>query len=1093
MQHLSLLGPVHIGRGRDRSSPTRSSTIPRFRSQRTIAILGYLVIERRPVARAQLASLFWPDEAPDKGRSNLRRELYSLTRILPDCWVTSSQTAGFSASADTTVDVYQLTQLVAEGRWRDAAPHLSGEFLEGVHLTDNVEFGSWLMAERERWRSQSETILMQACDAAVDEARYLDALSYGRRLLQVAPWNEEAQRRVISLLSWTDQREAALRQFELCQEALQQELGVEPAQETIALASQIRQRQHRRPQKPPAFLADDASRAPSGKQVFVTRERELANLNQFLREALAGQSRVVFLTGGPGRGKTALMNAFAQQALNQSPDLLIANGNCKAYSGSGDPYSPFRDILSMLTGDVEASWLAGTVSGEHARRLWRALPLVVQLMLAHSPQLFDVLVPSNSLLKLVKSRAPAGAPWQTQLQQHIQTSLATPLEVEQAHIYEQFTRLLQNLARQQPLVLFLDDMQWVDEASVGLLFHLGRRLAAGHHRILVVCAYRPAEILRDIKSGRHLLAKLLGEFKRTFGDVWITLNWQDEEGRRFVDALIDSEPNQLSADFRTALFRRTAGHPLFTVELLQAMQARGDLVPDTRGHWQEGTALDWQLLPARVEAVIEERIRQLDPVLQEILAAASVEGKIFTAEIVASLRQTDIGRLLQQLGQELGRRYGLVKEHEPIQTSQGTVIRYRFSHDLFQEFLYGQLSRGERHLAHREVARQLETLFAGRLESVAVQLAHHYDRANEYVPAIRYYALAAQQAASVFANDEAITHYSRAIELLPAAAEDDFYAAHLYHMRGVAYRTTGRFAEADDDMHRALSEALAADDVPLEWRVLIDLGKLWSSRSYGQAREFFERALAVARQLPDPRILGNSLNWLGNWHANNEEPAVALALHQDAMQIYTSTREQLSIAKTYDLLGITYLLAGDFRESVAHYNHSVEIFHSLGDLPNLATSLMGRAVTATAPAFLTLVPTSQWGNPGADFEKAIEIAQKIGSFPDEAWSAWPRALLMALQGDLGQALKIGRHGLQIAEDIEHREWIVGNRFALGILLTEMLVPEEARPELERGLQLANELNSQYWINHLSGALARAFVRLDQLEDARRSLHDILAQ
>jgi predicted ATPase len=74
-----------------------------------------------------------------------------------------------------------------------------------------------------------------------------------------------------------------------------------------------------------------------------------------------------------------------------------------------------------------------------------------------------------------------------------------------------------------------------------------------------------------------------------------------------VDAIIDSEPNRLAEGFRNALWQRTGGHPLFTIELLRAMQERGDLVGGDDGYWREGPALDWQVLPARVEAVITVR------------------------------------------------------------------------------------------------------------------------------------------------------------------------------------------------------------------------------------------------------------------------------------------------------------------------------------------------------------------------------------------------------------------------------------------------------------------------------------------------------
>lgn len=81
---------------------------------------------------------------------------------------------------------------------------------------------------------------------------------------------------------------------------------------------------------------------------------------------------MVFVSGGPGRGKTALLTAFAQQAMEAHPDLLAAAGKCSAYAGVSDPYLPFREAMAMLTGDVEAPWLSGAITTQQARRLgWR--------------------------------------------------------------------------------------------------------------------------------------------------------------------------------------------------------------------------------------------------------------------------------------------------------------------------------------------------------------------------------------------------------------------------------------------------------------------------------------------------------------------------------------------------------------------------------------------------------------------------------------------------------------------------------------------------------------------------------------------------
>jgi predicted ATPase len=115
--------------------------------------------------------------------------------------------------------------------------------------------------------------------------------------------------------------------------------------------------------------------------------------------------------------------------------------------------------------------------------------------------------------------------------------------------------VLHQLALNHPLLITLDDLQWLDAASIGLLFHLGRRLAGS--RILIVGAYRPDELPRGGDVKPHPLIQVLDEFKRNNGDVFIDLAEADKrEGRAFIDAFLDTEPNQLDAAFRQTLWQR---------------------------------------------------------------------------------------------------------------------------------------------------------------------------------------------------------------------------------------------------------------------------------------------------------------------------------------------------------------------------------------------------------------------------------------------------------------------------------------------------------------------------------------------------------
>ncbi|MBE9479283.1 MAG: AAA family ATPase, partial [Chloroflexi bacterium] len=400
----------------------------------------------------------------------------------------------------------------------------------------------------------------------------------------------------------------------------------------------------------PAFI-EEAEAEPQ-PPVFVARERELDVLESFLQNAVEGKGGMVFVTGGPGRGKTALLEEFGRQAIDRYPDILVVGGECSAYRGIGDPYLPFRRVMAMLTGEVETEWASGAINQEDALRLWKTMPTIARVIVEYGPDLIDVFVPGRDLMARVNVAVDTPSSWREQLGKLVQRDRSETPDIEQRDLFEQYVHVLKSVAVEYPLVIILDDMQWADGASLNLLFHLGRRLEG--ERILIVGAFRPEEVALGRGDGPHPLEKILAEFKRQFGEIEVDLGKTGaDESRHFVDAYIDSESNRLSPDFRAALFVHTEGHPLFTVELLRNLQERDDIVQDSKGAWVETGELDWSVLPARVEGVIEERISRLEDELKETLTVASVEGVDFTAQIVARVREVKERALIRQLSQEL--------------------------------------------------------------------------------------------------------------------------------------------------------------------------------------------------------------------------------------------------------------------------------------------------------------------------------------------------------------------------------------------------------------------------------------------------------
>jgi tetratricopeptide (TPR) repeat protein len=196
---------------------------------------------------------------------------------------------------------------------------------------------------------------------------------------------------------------------------------------------------------------------------------------------------------------------------------------------------------------------------------------------------------------------------------------------------------------------------------------------------------------------------------------------------------------------------------------------------------------------------------------------------------------------------------------------------------------------------------------------------------------------AGEQAYRLYAPQAAIEQVTRALDaaqrgsILPSAS--------LYRLRGQAYETLGDFERARLDDETTLQMAREASDRRGEWQTLMDLGFLWAQRDYTQTGAYYQQALTLARQMDDPLILAHSLNRLGNWHLNIEQPREALQYHQEALTLFQQGHDQHGLAETYDLLGMTGFIGGDLVQAAAYCQQAVALFRELDDRQGLASSL----------------------------------------------------------------------------------------------------------------------------------------------------------
>jgi ATP/maltotriose-dependent transcriptional regulator MalT len=262
---------------------------------------------------------------------------------------------------------------------------------------------------------------------------------------------------------------------------------------------------------------------------------------------------------------------------------------------------------------------------------------------------------------------------------------------------------------------------------------------------------------------------------------------------------------------------------------------------------------------------------------------------------------------------------------------------------------------------------------------------------------------------------------------------------------------------------------------------LLDLGFLWAGRDYAQSGDYYRRALALARTLGDPATLAHSLNRLGNWHLNVEQPQEALRCHQEALATFQALSDWRGKAATLDFLGMASFLSGDLIQGTTSCQQAIVLLRELDDRQRLISSLVTLMMCGGVFETGTLVPAGGGVADSLHFgEQALKTAGEIGSRPDEAHTLIQMAMCLGPRGEYAQALEVAQRGLAIAEEIEHRQWMTAGHRALGALYLDLLALSEAKPHLEQALVLAQEIGSWNWIRIISGFLASVYLlRHDQ--------------
>jgi DNA-binding winged helix-turn-helix (wHTH) protein/predicted ATPase len=580
-------------------------------------------------------------------------------------------------------------------------------------------------------------------------------------------------------------------------------------------------------------------------QTVVGRDEALFLMRARLQQMLGGERQVLFVTGEAGIGKTALVDAFAEN-LDFAGAIRIARGQCLEQYGTSEAYLPVLDAMG---------------------RLCRKDSRVVDVLRTNAP-MWLLQMPSllSAADRQALSREMSGAT-------HVQ-------------MLREMSGALHALTADRPLVLILEDLHWSDYSTLDLISYLARQ--PRRTPLMVIGTYRTPDLiasghpLNGVK--RELLAKQQCE----------ELPLRDLSESAVAEYLALRFPDhRFPAKLATAIHQRTEGNPLFMINAVDYLEAE-KLIGAGERSWELLVDMENVNLgvPDSIKHMIEKQIDHLDVEEQRTLEVASIAGAEFSIVSVAAGLEVDAS-VVEARCHNLTRQHQFVHDAGVVDTPGGEVVtRYGFRHALYQNVLYERVSPTRRIQMHWRIGNRLEDLYGDHVSEIAAELAMHFERGRDYWRAAKYLQHAAENALRRFAYQDAVTLARRGLELLvklpdtPARAQLELA---LCLSAGVPLSAIEGYAATDvgSIYTRARELCRRLGDPPEVSRVIWGLWSFYLLRAeLGTARGIAEELLPLAKRLSDPGLTMRSHVAMEITHIHFGEFVHALDHFDTALSLY---------------------------------------------------------------------------------------------------------------------------------------------------------------------------------------------------------------
>lgn len=948
-------------------------------TRKASALIAYLAIVKQRQSRDTLAALLWPEFDQTHARATLRRTLSTLNKALGESYLEiSREYINLNFNAGIWVDVDEFHNLLSECRSHNHLPTetcskclkplkaavklYGGDFLAGFSLRDSSTFDDWQFYQADSLQRDFTSALEHLVQCYSSSGDFESAIIYAQQWLSLDRLNESAHLLLMQLYAWNSQQSAALHQYRECVQVLDRELGVGPLESTTKLYQAIKE--HQIPPSPATKLG--SAKTPESEMIhmsplrmntsldamptshaltfqtsypLVGRSHELGVLKQAYDD-IRTVGHLMLLEGEAGIGKTRLAEEFLANA--QSKGAYVISARCY----EGETQFAFGPI---------AAGLRTTLALESAEQRLKDIPLP---WISEAARLLPELnTYRNDLSALLPLDSPGA----------------------QSRFFEGLKQILYALCKgEQPGILFFDDIQWADSATLDLLNYLVRRLR--EQPVCLLVTLRNKQALND-----NRLNQLQNEALRAGNATVVSLSRLNFMNVRELILSTPFQSEAMNESIIERLYQETEGLPFFLIEYLLAI-SNGVLSVESE-NWSP---------PGSVRELLHSRLKAVSETGRQLLGAAAVIGRSFDFDILREVSGRGEEETINALEELIAQ--GLVEEVDAGVNER--ALKYDFSQERLRSLVYEETSLARRRLLHRRVAEALightrENRIPGIL---AGQIAYHFDKSGNEALAAEYFKLAGDYARSLYANAEALNHYRMALALgytdaailhesigdlytllgeytnaiksyeTAAALRAPIALANVEHKLGNVYERLGEWDLAESHYETTLHIFGQVGSEGERAKVYADWSRAVHHRGQiERAINLAKQALDLAEEAQDTRALAQVHNILGILASNQQKPeeaqhhleqSLALAEELNDMSIRIAVLNNLAlVCKSYGEIKRAITLTqdalalcesqGDLHREAALYSNLADLFHEYGNA-EVAMSYLKQSVSIFA-------------------------------------------------------------------------------------------------------------------------------------------------